>query len=77
MASGVICIAPSTGQVRRPTSRLSTRRNVAAAKAFFRKAVKGQRRAPETIAFDGYTACHRAVRELRVDGSLPLATKLR
>jgi transposase-like protein len=57
--------------------RLSARRNVAAAKAFFRKAVKGQRRAPETITLDGYAATHRAVRELRVDGSLPLATKLR
>jgi transposase-like protein len=32
--------------------RLSTRRDVAAAKAFFRKAVKGQRRAPETITLD-------------------------
>ena len=34
--------------------RLSARRNVGAAKAFFRKAVKGQRRAPETITLDGY-----------------------
>ena len=57
--------------------RLSTRRDVAAAKAFFRKAVKGQRRAPETITLDGYAASHRAVRELRVDGSLPSGTKLR
>jgi transposase-like protein len=57
--------------------RLSTRRDVAAAKGFFRKAVKGQRRAPETITLDGYAASHRAVRELRVDGSLPSGTKLR
>ncbi len=57
--------------------RLSTRRDVAAAKAFFRKAVKGQRRAPETITLDGYAASHRAVRELRADGSLPSDTKLR
>ena len=49
--------------------RLSTRRDVAAAKAFFRKAVKGQRRAPETITLDDYAASHRAVRELRVDDS--------
>jgi len=57
--------------------RLSTRRDVAAAKAFFRKAVKGQRRAPKTITLDGYAASHRAVRELRADGSLPSDTKLR
>ena len=57
--------------------RLSTRRNVAAAKAFFRKAIKGQQRAPQTITLDGYAASHRAVRELKADGSLPADTKLR
>ena len=39
----------------------------------FGKAVEGERRAPETITLDGYAASHRAVRELRVDGLLPLA----
>ena len=50
---------------------------VAAAKAFFRKAVKSQRRLPQTITLDGYAASHRAVRELKADGSLPTDTKLR
>ena len=57
--------------------RLSTRRDVAAAKAFFRKAMKTQQRAPQTITLDGYAASHRAVRELKADGSLPTHTKLR
>ena len=57
--------------------RLSTRRDVAAAKAFFRKAIKSQRRPPQTITLDGYAASHRAVRELKADGSLPRNTKLR
>jgi len=57
--------------------RLSTRRDVAAAKAFFRKAVKGQHRAPQTITLDGYAASHRAVRELKAAGALPANTKLR
>ena len=57
--------------------RLSARRDVAAAKAFFRKAMKSQQSAPQTITLDGYAASHRAVRELKVDGSLPTDTKLR
>ncbi len=57
--------------------RLSARRDVAAAKAFFRKAIKGQRRAPKTITLDGYAASHRAVRELKAEGLLPVDTKLR
>ena len=57
--------------------RLSAKRDVAAAKAFFRKAMKGQQRAPQTITLDGYAASHRAVRELKADGSLPADTKLR
>ena len=42
--------------------RLSAKRDVAAAKAFFRKAIKSQQRCPQTIALDGYAASHRAVR---------------
>jgi len=57
--------------------RLSAHRDVAAAKAFLRKAVKGQGRAPKTITLDGYAASHRAVRALKAEGSLPAATKLR
>jgi len=57
--------------------RLSPRRNVASAKAFFRKAMRSQRRPPETITLDGYAASHRAVRELQEQGRLPNLTKLR
>jgi transposase-like protein len=57
--------------------RLSTRRDVAAAKAFFRKAITSQQRPPQSITLDGYAASHRAVRELKADGSLPTETKLR
>jgi transposase-like protein len=57
--------------------RLSGRRNVAAAKAFFRKAIKNHQRPPQTITLDGYAASHRAVRELKADGSLPTDTKPR
>ena len=44
--------------------RLSANRDVKAAKAFFRKALKTQGRAPVSITLDGYAASHRAVREL-------------
>ena len=57
--------------------RLSAHRDVAAAKAFFRKAIKGQGCAPKTITLDGCAASHRAVRELKADGRLPADTKLR
>jgi transposase-like protein len=57
--------------------RLSARRDVAAAKAFFAKAIKSQRLAPTTITLDGYAASHRAVREMKADGSLPEDTKVR
>jgi putative transposase len=50
--------------------RLSPRRNVASAKAFFCNAVRSQGRSPETITLDGYAASHRAVRELRQQGRL-------
>ena len=57
--------------------RLSARRDVAAAKVFFRKAIECQQRVPQTITLDGYAASHRAVRELKADGSLAADTKLR
>jgi len=56
--------------------RLSPRRNVASAKAFFRKAVRSQGRSPETVTLDGYAASHRAVRDLEQQGKLPDLTKL-
>jgi transposase-like protein len=57
--------------------RLSAKRDIASAKAFFRKAIKRQRRCPRTITLDGYAASHLAVGELKADGSLPANTKLR
>ncbi|MCW3476400.1 transposase [Limobrevibacterium gyesilva] len=57
--------------------RLTARRDVAAAKALFRKAIKAQGCAPRTITLDGYAASHRAVREMKADGTLPDDTKLR
>jgi transposase-like protein len=57
--------------------RLSSRRDVAAAKAFFRKAIKTQGCSPRTITLDGYAASHRAVHEMKADGMLADNTKLR
>jgi hypothetical protein len=57
--------------------RLSTKRDVAAARAFFRKAVKSQGSSPTTITLDGYAASHRAVREMKAAGQLAAGTKLR
>jgi transposase, IS6 family len=57
--------------------RLSARRDVRAAKAFFRKAIESQGAAPQTITLDGYAASHRAVREMKADGQLFADTKVR
>jgi transposase-like protein len=57
--------------------RLSQRRNVAAAKAFFKKAIRHQSHAPHTITLDGYAASHRAVREMQNADMLPKSPKLR
>jgi putative transposase len=57
--------------------RLSSTRDVAAAKAFFKKAIRHEGRPPHTITLDGYAASHRAVREKRDDGPLPKRTKSR
>lgn len=57
--------------------RLSPRRNVAAVKAFLRKARKSQNAPPSSITLDGYAASHRAVREMKAQGELPHDVKLR
>jgi transposase-like protein len=43
---------------------LRAKRDVAAAKAFFRRAFRGQDRLPRKITLDGYQASHRAVNEV-------------
>ena len=55
--------------------RLSSRRDVAAAKAFFRKAMKGQGSSPRTVTLDGYAASHRALREMKADGQMLRSSK--
>ena len=79
MASGFTCTERSiaTAKLQVVDFRLSTRRDVAAAKAFFRKAIKRQGSTPRTITLDGYAASHRAVLDMKVDGQLPADTKLR
>jgi len=55
---------------------LSRRRDVAAAKAFLRKAMREERR-PTKITLDGYAASHRAVADLKETGELPKRVKVR
>ena len=49
---------------------LCERRDVAAAKRFFRQAMKNNG-TPRVITLDAYAASHRAVRELKSEGSMP------
>ena len=54
---------------------LSERRDIAAAKRFFRRAIE-RHGAPERITLDGYPATHAAIAELKKDGVLRSETKV-
>ena len=55
---------------------LSEKRDVNAAKAFLRKAMKSQR-IPTKITLDAYAASHRAITELKAIGELPKRLRVR
>src|SRR5712692_8754038 len=55
---------------------LSRKRDVNAAKAFLRKAMKGQRILTK-ITLDAYAASHRAVTDLKATGELPKRVRVR
>jgi transposase-like protein len=55
---------------------LSERRDVAAAKAFSRKALK-HNEARRVITLAAYAASHRAVRELKTEGKMPKRVRVR
>jgi transposase-like protein len=56
---------------------LRAKRNVVAAKAFFRRAFKNQGRLPRVITLDGYQASHRAAREILKEHRHDKRTKIR
>ena len=56
---------------------LRAKRDVAAAKAFFRRAFKSRGRLPRAITLDGYQASHRAAREILDEDRHGERTKIR
>ena len=56
---------------------LRAKRDVAAAKAFFRRAFKSRDRLPQKITLDGYQASHRAAREILEQHQGGARTKIR
>jgi transposase-like protein len=56
---------------------LSRKRDVNAAKAFLRSAMKNTRRPVKIITLDAYAASHRAVREMKEEGELPRRVTVR
>ena len=69
----VSCSGPGWSDRRFPSE---SRADVAAAKAFFRKALRTQGRAPISITLDGYAASHRAAREMSAENRALKDTKL-
>jgi transposase-like protein len=55
---------------------LSERRDIAAAKRFFRKAMKSHP-TPRVITLDAYAASHRAISELKSAGTMPQRVRIR
>src|SRR5246127_1987956 len=55
---------------------LSERRDVAAAKRFFRNAVKNNG-TPRVVKLDAYAASHRAIAELKATGTMPRRVRIR
>ncbi len=55
---------------------LSEKRDIAAAKRFFIKAIENNE-SPAKITLDGYEASHRAVSELKAEGVLPESVEVR
>ena len=55
---------------------VSRKRDVAAAKAFLRKAMREERK-PTKITLDAYAASHRAAAELKESGELPKRVNVR
>ena len=55
---------------------LTAKRDVAAAKRFFQKAMNGNG-TPRVITLDAYAASHRAVRELKGEGKMPKRVRVR
>jgi transposase-like protein len=56
---------------------LRAKRDIVAAKAFFRQAFKSQGRLPRVITLDGYQASHRAAREILKEHRHDKRTKIR
>src|SRR3954463_3308288 len=55
---------------------LTAKRDVAAAKRFFQRAMNGNG-TPRVITLDAYAASHRAVRELKAEGKMPKRVRVR
>lgn len=55
---------------------LTAKRDVAAAKRFFQKAMNGNG-TPRVITLDAYAASHRAIRELKAEGKMPQRVRVR